>query len=91
MTKQPIGYIYLTTCNINGKIYVGKHELKEGDDCYLGSGTLFKRAVKKYGKENFKRKIICKIETDDVSKVRKLEKIYIKKVWYFISSWIQLD
>ena len=53
----PIGYIYLTTCLANGKIYVGRHELN-GDKKYIGSGELFKRAVKKYGKENFKRKIL---------------------------------
>ena len=54
---KPIGYIYLTTCIANSKIYVGRHEFN-GDKKYIGSGELFKRAVKKYGKENFKRKIL---------------------------------
>lgn len=54
---KSIGYIYLTTCLVNNKIYIGKHELN-GQKNYIGSGTLFKRAVKKYGKENFKRKIL---------------------------------
>ncbi len=57
---KPIGFIYLTTCIVNGKIYIGKHELNnksEGEN-YIGSGTLFQRAVKKYGKENFERKIL---------------------------------
>ncbi len=54
---KPIGYIYLTTCLANGKIYVGRHELN-GQKNYIGSGELFKRAVKKHGKENFKRKIL---------------------------------
>ena len=54
---KPIGYIYLTTCFVNNKIYIGKHELN-GQKDYIGSGTLFKRAVNKYGKENFKRKIL---------------------------------
>nr|DAJ27929.1 MAG TPA: intron associated endonuclease [Caudoviricetes sp.] len=54
---KPIGYIYLTTCLVNNKIYIGKHELN-GQKNYIGSGTLFKRAVKKYGKENFKKKIL---------------------------------
>ena len=57
----PIGFIYLTTNLVNGKIYIGKHEFskhKKVNSTYLGSGELFKRAVKKYGKENFKRKIL---------------------------------
>lgn len=53
-----IGFIYLTTCIITGKQYVGQHSVESGNWNYIGSGTLFKRAVKKYGKENFKRKIL---------------------------------
>lgn len=51
-------FIYLTTNNINGKKYVGQHTGYTTDD-YLGSGTLLKKAIKKYGKENFSREIIC--------------------------------
>ena len=54
---KPIGYIYLTTCLVNNKIYIGKHELN-GQKNYIGSGTLFKRAVNKYGNGNFKLKIL---------------------------------
>lgn len=35
----------------------GKHRGKI-DDGYLGSGTIFKQAVKKYGLENFERVIL---------------------------------
>jgi len=45
--------IYLTTNNIKEKIYVGKH--CGNDEKYLGSGKYIKRAIKKYGKENFSR------------------------------------
>lgn len=58
---KPIGWIYLTTNIVNGKIYVGKHEIsndKKLNATYIGSGTLFKRAFDKYGEENFKRKIL---------------------------------
>ena len=54
---ESIGFIYKTTCLINGKIYIGRHEGKENDN-YLGSGILFTNALKKYGKENFKREIL---------------------------------
>lgn len=55
---KPIGFVYLTTNIVNGKIYVGQHTITSGDWKYIGSGTLFKRALEKYGKENFKRRIL---------------------------------
>jgi len=52
--------IYKTTNLVNGKIYVGQsiHD----NETYLGSGTYIKIAIRKYGRENFKREIIerCK-------------------------------
>ncbi|MFZ2948134.1 MAG: NUMOD3 domain-containing DNA-binding protein [Desulfuromonadaceae bacterium] len=51
--------IYKTTNLINGKIYIGKACNKRAmNTSYLGSGTIYNRAEKKYGKENFKREII---------------------------------
>jgi hypothetical protein len=49
-------YIYKTTNLINGKIYIGKrsHENPEKDR-YLGSGRVLIQAIKKYGRENFKK------------------------------------
>ena len=80
---KPIGYIYLTTCLVNGKIYVGRHELNR-DKKYIGSGELFKLAVKKYGKENFKRKIlrICY----SLHELRVWEHVYIVKHKSYIRS-----
>ena len=52
------GYIYETTNLINGKKYIGQR--KAGRTAlYLGSGVALKRAIKKYGKENFVKRIIC--------------------------------
>ena len=54
----PLGFIYKTTNLVNGKIYVGKHEFskdKRLNSSYLGSGVALKRAIIKYGKENFNR------------------------------------
>ena len=50
--------VYRTTNKINGKIYIGKHSTEDLDDGYLGSGTMIRQAVKKYGKENFHREIL---------------------------------
>lgn len=53
-------YIYMTINTINDKRYVGqRHTTREWDgDDYLGSGVLLKKAIKKYGKENFKKIIL---------------------------------
>lgn len=50
-------FIYLTTNKVNGKKYIGK-SVKPEHHHYLGSGLYLKRAIKKYGKENFERVII---------------------------------
>ena len=54
------GYIYKTTNLINGKIYIGKRQKQEFDKYYLGSGIYLKKAIEKYGKENFSCEIIDK-------------------------------
>ena len=50
--------VYKVTNLINSKIYVGLHVTKDLDDDYLGSGKQIQAAVKKYGRENFKREYI---------------------------------
>jgi len=50
--------VYKTTNLINNKIYIGYHKTKNINDDYLGSGKHLKRAVQKYGKDNFIKEII---------------------------------
>ncbi len=52
-----IGFIYLWENTVNQKKYIGLHVGKV-DDGYIGSGTYFQNAIKKYGIENFKRQIL---------------------------------
>lgn len=53
------GYIYETTNLLDGTKYIGKRETLKDIDTYLGSGTHFKNALNKYGRENFKKRILC--------------------------------
>lgn len=48
--------IYLTRNLINNKKYIGQSI--RNDKNYLGSGNLLKKAIKKYGKDNFLKEVI---------------------------------
>lgn len=71
---QFVMQIYKTVNLINGKWYIGKDA---GDrDYYLGSGSAITNAIKKYGKENFKK---IKIEEcDSLEQLKDREKYWIK-------------
>lgn len=76
------GYIYKTTNLKNGKIYIGKHKSCEYDPNYLGSGRLLKRAIKKYGKENFLNEIIDVAFSDDELNQKEISCITLHKTLY---------
>ncbi len=50
--------VYRVTNLINGKYYVGYHKTDDPNDSYLGSGTVIRRAIAKYGVENFQKKVL---------------------------------
>ncbi len=72
--------LYRTTNLLNDKEYIGVHSQSEPFtfDGYLGSGNLIKLALKKYGKENFKRETIFFGETDCMYE---LEEVYLRDIW----------
>lgn len=52
------GYIYKVTNNLNNKIYIGQKRSPIFVESYFGSGTQIRRAVEKYGEENFSREVL---------------------------------
>lgn len=74
--KIDSGYIYKTTNLANGKIYIGKHNRESFDEKYYGSGTMLKRAITKYGIDNFSVEIIDWYSTPDEQVT--LERKYIR-------------
>ncbi len=72
-------YIYQTTNLINGKTYVGQSKRQiELSKEYLGSGNILKSAVKKYGKENFKKEILCECISEE--ELNSQERFFIRKL-----------
>lgn len=51
-------YIYRITNLLNGKTYIGQHRYTRQNDDYFGSGKHLQRAIKKYGRKNFKKEIL---------------------------------
>ena len=65
--------VYKTINLVNNKIYIGYHSTNNINDTYLGSGKWLRRAVEKYGPENFKREILHIFEDRETALKKEVE------------------
>lgn len=81
--------IYQTTNLINNKIYIGLHATDNINDGYLGSGVFLKKAIKKYGYQNFKKEILFVFDnkSDMITKEKEIvtEDFILRKDTYNMS------
>lgn len=74
--------VYKITNKINGKTYIGKHQTKNLDDGYMGSGKLLKRAIEKYGLDNFSKDILHIFDSEEQMNLMEKELVVISKETY---------
>lgn len=70
-------YVYKITNNINHKYYIGVHVTNDINDGYMGSGKLIKRAISKYGLDNFTKEIVK--EFDDYNECLRYERSIVNE------------
>ena len=58
-------FVYMTSNLVNNRSYVGWHLTNNIDDGYVGSGKILRKAISKYGKENFKTSILENIKIEE--------------------------
>lgn len=74
--------IYKVTNNINGKFYIGKHQTKNLQDNYLGSGIAIKQAIRKYGRKNFTKEILYIFNTENEMNLKEKEIVLLSEQSY---------
>lgn len=76
---DPYGFIYITTNLVNGKKYIGQKKFDNASrwKSYLGSGFHLRKAVEKYGRDNFIREIVDEAYSEE--ELNKIEAKWIEK------------
>lgn len=73
--------VYRTIHKSSKKEYIGIHkQIGEGFDGYLGSGILLKRAIEKYGEEDFYRETLFSFDSIKEARIKEKELVDVKYV-----------
>lgn len=76
--------IYKITNLITSKYYIGAHETYDINDGYMGSGLYIKRAIKKYGVENFQKEILAQYSSSEEMFLMEAELVELHEMSYNI-------
>jgi hypothetical protein len=71
--ERKYNYIYKSTCDVNGKYYIGMHSTDKLDDGYLGSGKRLRFSINYHGKDNHSVEILEYYDTRLELKTRERE------------------
>lgn len=63
IVEKKYNILYKITNVLNNRYYIGVHSTNKLDDGYMGSGTAIRRAIKKYGVENFTKENLISYPT----------------------------
>ena len=69
--------VYKTTNNTTGRYYIGVHKTQNPYDNYMGSGKLLKRAIEKYGLDNFTKEVLFIFDTPENAYAKEKELVTI--------------
>ena len=74
--------IYKITNKLDGKFYIGKHQTKDLNDGYMGSGKILKRAIAKHGIDNFKKEILFIFDNEQEMNDKEKELVTLHEMSY---------
>lgn len=74
--------IYKIVNKVNLKTYIGKHQTKNLNDGYMGSGKLLKRAIAKHGIESFKKEILFVFDNEAEMNDKERELVVVNESTY---------